>query len=99
MQDVGVPRKGWNTAHLDNTRETHLENEALSDSENGIPIDETWPNGLDYPSDPSGPPEEVINCRCFGFAILEEGKSARRVKLLSYEEWLSLATNSKEAKV
>lgn len=28
------------------------------------PVDEPFSNGLMYPSDPSGPPEEVYNCRC-----------------------------------
>ena len=29
-----------------------------------VPVDQEFPNGLMYPGDPSGPPEEVYNCRC-----------------------------------
>jgi hypothetical protein len=71
MKAAGIERKGWKTSNLEGTRLTHLENEALSNAENGIPIDDIWPNGCAYPSDPDGEPGEVINCRCFGFAILE----------------------------
>lgn len=88
MEDVGVERKGWQTSNLEGVRESHLANEALSEEENGIPIDQAWPNGLQYPSDPSGPPGETINCRCFGFAILpEKGTGHRRPTLLTFDEW------------
>lgn len=71
MKLAKVPRKGWATSHLENTRASHIANEQLSDAENGIPIDQAWPNGLMYPGDPAGAVGETINCRCFGFAVLE----------------------------
>lgn len=57
-------RKFWSTSGLPNIRETHLEAERYSDEKNGLREDETFQNGLLYPGDPSGPAEEVINCRC-----------------------------------
>ncbi len=72
MKEAGVTRKGWQTSHLENTRATHAENEALSNAENGIPIEDEWPNGCRFPGDPDGDVGEVINCRCFGYAVLED---------------------------
>lgn len=57
-------RKFWSTSGLPNIRATHLEAEQFSETRDGLRPDETFPNGLLYPGDPSGPAEEVINCRC-----------------------------------
>lgn len=57
-------KKFWSTSGLTGIRPTHIEAEAYSDQVNGIPPDGRFPNGLLYPGDPAGPPEEVINCRC-----------------------------------
>ncbi len=57
-------RKFWSTSGLKDIRLTHIEAEEHSDQMNGLRPDQTFPNGLLYPGDPSGPPEEVINCRC-----------------------------------
>ena len=57
-------RKFWSTSGLKGIRDTHIEAEQYSDEKNGLRPDETFPNGLLYPGDPSGAPEEVINCRC-----------------------------------
>lgn len=57
-------RKFWSTSGLSNIRETHIEAEQYSNQKDGLKEDETFPNGLLYPGDPSGPAEEVINCRC-----------------------------------
>lgn len=54
-------KKGW-LAALDNvTRDSHRE---LSTEGKFIDIDEKFSNGLLYPGDPNGRPEEVYNCRC-----------------------------------
>lgn len=54
--------KEWSATGDKRTRETHLEADGQRRE-----MDESfdvggWP--LAYPGDPSGPPEEVINCRC-----------------------------------
>ena len=55
-QDV---RKVWVATKDKRTRDTH----AALDGES-MGIDQPFSNGLQYPGDPNGPPEEVINCRC-----------------------------------
>ncbi|MBW1666724.1 MAG: phage portal protein [Deltaproteobacteria bacterium] len=56
----GVQRKSWITAHDENVRETHVAAEA----QGPIGMAQVFTNGLKYPGDPEGGPEEVINCRC-----------------------------------
>jgi len=51
----GVEKKQW----VGGTRESH----AAQDGDI-IKINEVFSNGLQFPGDPSGPPEEVINCTC-----------------------------------
>lgn len=93
MAEAGVPRKGWQTSNLENTRQSHLENQSLSQANNGILLDAVWPNGCLFPSDPEGDPGETINCRCFGYAVI--GKSATPpTRLLRFEEFIA----TKEAK-
>lgn len=57
-------RKFWSTSGLPNIRETHIEAEQYSDDRDGLEPDEVFPNGLQYPGDPNGAVDEVINCRC-----------------------------------
>ena len=84
MVQAKVDRKGWQTSHLEGTRISHIANENLSKEQGGIPIDDTWPNGLKFPGDPQGEPGETINCRCFGYAVVGKGVKA---PLLRFEEW------------
>ena len=51
--------KQWLSTRDDRVRESHEE----IDGEKR-PIDEPYSNGLMFPGDPSGEPEEVIQCRC-----------------------------------
>lgn len=98
LEEAGVERKGWQAANLEGVRPSHLANEAKSEADNGIPIDDIWPNGLRHPSDPDGDPGEVINCRCFGFAVLP-GKTMKECaprKFLRWEEWLERGTGNAE---
>ena len=57
-------RKFWSTSGLTNIRPTHIEAEQFSNQKDGLKPDETFPNGLLYPGDPSGDASETINCRC-----------------------------------
>ena len=88
MRQCGVQRKGWLTAHLETTRATHLANEAITKDEGGIDIDDTWPNGCDYPGDPGGEAGETINCHCVGYAVPPEGKTYKKT-WLRFEEFIA----------
>jgi SPP1 gp7 family putative phage head morphogenesis protein len=54
-----VEKKQWLAAQDDRVRESH----AAIDGE-VVGLNEHFSNGLAFPGDPSGPPEEVIQCRC-----------------------------------
>jgi len=59
-EDKGIVyEKQWMATHDDRTRESHQELDGVS-----VPVDEEFPNGLQYPGDPDGEPEQVWNCRC-----------------------------------
>jgi HK97 family phage portal protein len=62
LKQAGVEKKRWISARDQKVRETH----AIADGDE-VRIDEPFDVGgvlLDHPGDPSGPPEEIINCRC-----------------------------------
>lgn len=63
-EEEGVKRREW-IAEPD-ARDSHA-------SVNGEirALSEVFSNGLMYPGDPSGPPEEVINCRCTIAPVVE----------------------------
>jgi uncharacterized protein with gpF-like domain len=71
MKRAGVELKGWGVSTLANIRPAHqAAGQAYQD---GIPIDEPFIVGgerLMHPGDPNGSPGNVINCRCFTFAVL-----------------------------
>lgn len=54
-----VEEKEWIATLDDRVRDSHL----MLDGETR-PIDEPFSNGLMFPGDPSGDPDEIINCRC-----------------------------------
>ena len=65
--DMGIEmQKRWIATHDSRTRPDH----AHMDGET-VGMGEAFSNGLDYPLDPSGPPEQVINCRCTTVAVLK----------------------------
>lgn len=69
-----VEGKVWLTAEDDRVRDSHAEADGQE-----VPLDQPFDVGgsqMDYPGDPSGPPEEVINCRCSMDAVLMK-RSAR----------------------
>ena len=61
-----VTARVWIAALDDRTRESHADMHGET-----ILLGEQYSNGLDYPGDPGGPPEEVINCRCVEVPVLE----------------------------
>jgi len=52
-------KKMWISADDDRVRDSHAELHG-----DVVAADEAFKNGLSFPRDPSGPAEEVINCRC-----------------------------------
>ncbi len=63
-----VTKKRWLTARDQIVRQSHYEAESVG----AIGLNESFPNGLDYPLDPAGPAEEVVNCRCTPAPVVEE---------------------------
>lgn len=59
-KESGVEYISWLTAEDGSVRPSHAECEAAG----VIRMGDTFPNGLLYPGDPNGPPEEVCQCRC-----------------------------------
>lgn len=54
-----IEKVEWLTARDEAVRPSHQRNDGVVRE-----VGEEFPNGLKYPLDPNGPPEEVINCRC-----------------------------------
>jgi hypothetical protein len=71
MAEEGVPGRQWFTMMDSKVRDTHAAMEGQC-----VGLEEDFETGggvlLAYPGDPSGPPEEVYNCRCVEVPV-EEG--------------------------
>ena len=50
--------------------------------ERPIPLGATFSNGLRFPNEPGGPPEEVINCRCVMVEEVLEPPKVEQVSLV-----------------
>lgn len=64
-------RRRWQAANDERTRETHKDADGQT-----VALNEPFTVGrasLDFPGDPSGPPEETINCRCTTITIIDVG--------------------------
>jgi hypothetical protein len=73
--EEGAGAKIWVATADERTRETHLDAHGQC-----VPVGEVFAVGsgtLTYPGDPSGPAEEVINCRCTTVAAATCGELAR----------------------
>ena len=87
-QEMGIDIQQEWLASLDmKTRHSHRQMDGVR-----VNVGQKFPNGLRYPGDPEGPPEEVYNCRCTLVAALtgfDFSGMPRRNKLngMSYEEW------------
>ena len=64
-KDGVILRKKWLATLDKRVRDSHLELHGETVEEN-----KPFGNGLMYPADPSGPPEEVYNCRCSMAAVV-----------------------------
>lgn len=57
----GFTHKQWLTMEDDKVRKSHM----LCGEQGAIKLNSRFTNGLLYPGDPDGGPEEVCNCRCY----------------------------------
>lgn len=60
MVQARATKKVWIHSGNPAGRETHIEAERMGE----VPFNAIYRNGLKHPMDPSGPPEEIINCQC-----------------------------------
>ena len=67
-----ILERTWIATNDSRTRHSH----AVLDGETK-PIDTPFSNGLMYPGDPSGRPEETWNCRCTVAAVVKGFKKVR----------------------
>lgn len=105
-KDMGIDVvKEWLATEDERTRESHREMDGVR-----VDIDDDFPNGLAYPADPKGAPEEVYNCRCTMITAKRNGKAygdyngnnRNQHDVESYNEWKrskledKMSYNSKE---
>lgn len=91
-QSMGVVmQKTWLATDDNRTRQSHR----AIDGET-VPVNEEFSNGLMYPADPMGAPEEVYNCRCTLTAEVNVEETAvassnllvdAAIAGMAYEEW------------
>lgn len=77
MEVGGVEKKEWLTVQNASPKHPVRDSHAEIDGQ-VVPVHEPFltgdGNALDYPGDPQGPPEDVINCRCTLLPVLAEGE-------------------------
>lgn len=94
-EDLGIEmQKQWLSTLDDRTRESHI---ALD--QEIVDNDSEFSNGLMYPGDPNGAPEEVYNCRCTMIGVLKGhnykmDNRANKLGGMSYEEWKHKQNNA-----
>lgn len=75
-EDMGIELVEEWSAVLDHvTRDSHID----MDGERKPVSEELWSNGLRFPADPYGPPEEVYNCRCDVIAWVKGFEPSRKL--------------------
>lgn len=73
LKAAGYRYKAWVTVGDDRVRESH----ELCEQQGAVGVNEVFHNGLRYPGDPNGGPEEVCNCRCVLEGVGARGAAAR----------------------
>lgn len=73
--------KMWVSAQDDRVRDSHAEVDGES-----VEADAFFSNGLAYPRDPGGEPEEVINCRCDDITYAADDQGAIEATLPKEQE-------------
>lgn len=86
---AGIPQHEWLSAGDGDVRDSHLAAEAHGP----IKVGQTFPNGLRFPNDPAGGPEEVINCRCTTAPVIVDETA------FSYHRRKRVARNTKKQMV
>ena len=71
-KDGVIIEKEWIATVDHATRDSHLDLDGTS-----VPEDRPFDNGLMFPGDSSGPPEEVYNCRCSMAAVVKGFRKVR----------------------
>lgn len=69
FQAPGAVRRRWQAANDERTRESHRRADGQE-----VGLNEPFQVGrasLDFPGDPAGPADEVINCRCTSITVLD----------------------------
>jgi HK97 family phage portal protein len=87
MTEEGVTQHEWLSSRDDRVRDSHRELDGET-----VAIGEAFSNGLAYPQDPAGPPEETINCRCVSLPIGDERAARTRIADRA-EYWRSVMDN------
>lgn len=78
-------KKEWLSAHDGRVRDSHAHLDGVK-----VEYNKKFPNGLMYPADPSGRPEEVYNCRCTLIADVLGIRGKRTENTFeSYQSWLN----------
>jgi HK97 family phage portal protein len=64
MKEAGVEKLEWLSARDDRVRDSHVDVDGEI-----VVLGDRFSNGLLYPLDPGGPPEEIVNCRCVSLPV------------------------------
>lgn len=91
--------KQWLTVHDGRARHSHRQTDGEI-----VPLKETFSNGCMHPADPLAPPEEVYNCRCTMFTVIDDKRLDTENLPMdaygkgSYEEWKASKANYESSK-
>ena len=82
-RDMGINiQKEWEATLDDRTRPSHRELD-----EERRELDERFSNGLMYPGDPDGNPDEIYWCRCTLVSYMPDVEIKDEDKRITYKEW------------